>query len=172
MARDGWFPFLQLTNNQYNDPEKPEKVKVCRCHGNSGSCALQTCYYESPSTNQIGTYLQTKFQIALKTVLDDDNELALDLASNTYHGDIGQELWYKSDSPDFCNADSTMGILGTKGRECDINVNSNNSCSSLCCGRGAQLVPICQPVETCTFIFCCEYICEETCEYVNKYYCK
>ena len=121
----------------------------------------------------MGVYLRSSFEIALKTILNEDEEIELDLNSNTYHGDIEEELWYKSDSPDFCDPDPSLGVLGTKGRECDINTSSNRSCSALCCDRGTQKVTVQETREECRFVYCCQYICEdvETLS-VNYYYCK
>ena len=164
---------FNLVSQLNDDTTKLDKVKVCRCHGNSGSCSLQTCYYEPPTVNQIGVFLRNSFEIALKTLLDDQGDIQLDLTSNSYHGDIAEELWYKSDSPDFCDPDPSKGILGTKGRPCDIELSSNRSCSSLCCNRGAQKVVVLEDIEECRFVYCCQYICETVgTKEVNYYYCK
>ncbi|KAJ1524299.1 hypothetical protein ONE63_010810 [Megalurothrips usitatus] len=81
--------------------------------------------------------------------------------------DLSQDLLYLQRSPNFCDADATVGFPGTAGRRCQreprpgAGVDQAESCDSLCCGRGYNLVRAnhtrrCQ----CSFLWCCQVKCE------------
>ncbi|XP_026462706.1 protein Wnt-10a-like [Ctenocephalides felis] len=78
-----------------------------------------------------------------------------------------QSLLYYERSPNFCDADSAADIAGTSGRRCTHNATQDaalDSCSTMCCGRGYNLirehyVSRCN----CRFHWCCTVDCD-TCE--------
>lgn len=67
------------------------------------------------------------------------------------------DLVYLEESPNYCQADSLQGTIGTKGRICDKDLNSLKSCDMLCCGRGynsytKEVFSKCN----CKFRWCCQ----------------
>ncbi|KAJ8979421.1 hypothetical protein NQ317_002201, partial [Molorchus minor] len=48
------------------------------------------------------------------------------------------DLVYLDDSPDYCEKNETLNILGTRGRICNRTSLGMDGCRLLCCGRGYQ----------------------------------
>lgn len=133
--------------------------EVCACHGVSGTCSVQTCYLKVPEVGKIGEALVQKYDLAVRVALDStnnfkrvDNPNANPLAAD--------DLVYLENSPNFCEADVSNGILGTKDRLCELDVASPKSCDSLCCRRGYYQKTFIVPEEECRFVWCCSIECE------------
>ncbi|RWS11059.1 protein Wnt-8b-like protein, partial [Leptotrombidium deliense] len=118
--------------------------KVCKCHGVSGSCALQTCWMRITEFSNIGRYLKKSYQKALKI---DSNENSDN--SNSVFKSVSSEtnlpntlLAYTEESPDYCFANDTFSSNGTLGRICsrrkgvNVTLEEKHSCRKLCkqCG--------------------------------------
>lgn len=71
-------------------------------------------------------------------------------------------LFYYQRSPTFCDRDPSADVHGTTGRKCNRNTTGVGSCSSMCCGRGYNLVKE-RRVEKCQckFLWCCKVECKE-----------
>jgi len=67
-------------------------------------------------------------------------------------------LKYKTPSPDFCEKNKTIGVLGVEGRRCEPNHPTNN-CTTLCCGRDTNTVLKEVEIEECEFQWCCSIKC-------------
>lgn len=74
-------------------------------------------------------------------------------------------LFYER-SPSFCERDQSQEIAGTTGRRCNRAraAPARGSCSSLCCGRGHDLLRTHHSQRCrCRFHWCCRVECD-TCE--------
>lgn len=80
---------------------------------------------------------------------------------------------YYQNSPDYCNKDKDLGIIGTSGRVCNITSSGVDGCEQMCCRRGYN-VEIVQETKSCNckFIWCCHVKCDQCTEAVPKYTCK
>ena len=109
----------------------------CRCHGVSGSCAFRTCWKSLPKFREIGDKLRDQYidSKKVKQAVRSRREAKIQTTFNTDNTD----LVFLSKSPDYCRSNSTLGILGTKGRVCALNNQPKRRCKFLCCGRGYRL---------------------------------
>lgn len=146
----------------------------CKCHGLSASCDLKTCFLKTPDFRDTGNILFAKFNEA-KAVEPDNEGSSFLWTSDTQSYDtsvtsrksrsMGEEaLVYTDASPNFCQRNRKLGVLGTKGRLCNGTTNgkSAGSCQSLCCSRGYTSYTV--AVEDncrCQFKWCCEVQCEK-----------
>lgn len=76
-----------------------------------------------------------------------------------------RDLVYLEPSPNFCDTNSRLGVLGTHGRTCNESSIGVDGCDLMCCGRGykshqALVSERCN----CTFLWCCEVKCN-ICQY-------
>lgn len=80
---------------------------------------------------------------------------------------------YYEESPNYCENNSNLGIVGTRGRECNITSAGVDGCDQMCCRRGFD-VKIVQETKACDckFIWCCHVKCKQCTEAVPKYTCK
>lgn len=78
---------------------------------------------------------------------------------------LQSELLFYQKSPNFCEKDSSTDITGTSGRVCNRTSLNNDSCETLCCGRGYNLIKR-KRLERCNckFVWCCQVECD-TCSY-------
>uniref|UniRef100_A0A175C231 Protein Wnt n=1 Tax=Halisarca dujardinii TaxID=2583056 RepID=A0A175C231_HALDU len=116
----------------------------CRCQGLSGACSIRTCRTMTPPLGAMGQQLLSRYGQACRVTLEPagphTHTLALRPACG---GSIATDtLIYSDSSPNYCLPDLTRGSYGTRGRRCDRRAPPTHpeSCSSLCCGRGFQLV--------------------------------
>ncbi|XP_049306491.1 protein Wnt-10b [Bactrocera dorsalis] len=77
-------------------------------------------------------------------------------------GYLETSLFYYQRSPNFCERDLSADIQGTTGRRCNHNSTVSDSCTSLCCGRGYNLVKEKRAERcNCKFQWCCNVECDE-----------
>jgi wingless-type MMTV integration site family protein 7 len=93
------------------------------------------------------------------------------------------ELVYLEQSPNYCDSDSSMGSLGTRGRRClgpggsrtngsSVGSGGQESCDILCCGRGYNTHQIYRKWKCkCKFRWCCEVECQNCQERVDVFLC-
>ena len=157
---------------------------VCKCHGPTGSCTTRTCWKQLQSFREIGRLLKKKYRRAK----DLRNTTGLRKNSNavrrTRFSRISKQgLVYMADSPNYCEADNSIGFLGTHGRECKrrnkganetISGRSKNSCKRLCrdCGFKIRRVVTEEAGDCCKFKWCCKVECKPCFKHVTRYYCK
>ena len=133
---------MNLHNNaQGREAAKNSRRLSCKCHGVSGSCASKTCWYEVPRMDVIGQDLMKKYNQAQRVTYKYNskrNTVEFTPKASRPHSkaDLGKKLVFISKSPDFCTKNPAKDVLGTTGRECNINSTGPDSCENLCCNRG------------------------------------
>ena len=159
--------------------------RICRCHGMSESCSVQTCWTQLSDFREIGNYLKTKHVQAQKLDMDRKRVRAANSADSQGAavdalGSIAKtELIYLEDSPDYCRRNLSLGLHGTEGRECVQQRDASSqwerkSCRRLChdCGlrveeRRTEVVSSCN----CKFHWCCTVNCDDCSRVVVKHVC-
>lgn len=159
----------------------------CKCHGMSGSCQLKTCWKSAPEFRIVGKVLKHMFRNAVLVnqsnmgngeVIIPSNRMNKQRIRNTIRShrknfnkpssarfnekSFENTLFYYQRSPTFCERDPSFDVHGTSGRRCNRNSTGIGSCSSMCCGRGYNLVRE-HRVEKCAckFQWCCKVECKE-----------
>ncbi|XP_039263168.1 protein Wnt-5-like [Styela clava] len=143
---------------------------TCKCHGVSGSCSLKTCWMQVPDFRDVGDRLRQRYQGAVEMKVTHRGQL------KTRWGNIASptivDLVFLDSSPDYCNPNPKMGVMGTSGRECNKDSTGMDGCGLMCCGRGF----VTREVETvkpchCKFQWCCYVKCQQCTETVLKHIC-
>ncbi|XP_073993950.1 protein Wnt-4-like isoform X1 [Rhodnius prolixus] len=138
--------------------------RVCKCHGMSGSCSVRVCWRRLPSFRQVGDLLSARFEGATEVRMVDKRRKRvkkLRAASKGLKQPNSTELVYLEESPDYCERNETLGILGTHGRICNRGSPGVDGCRLLCCGRGYQTrVRDVEEKCKCRFVWCCNVLCE------------
>lgn len=164
---------INLHNNRVGRRAvQQQTVRVCKCHGISGSCEYQTCYKSLAPFGKVGSYLLKKYhKVAKVTVNQSDNELILADKKHTKNPSH-DALVFSVKSPDFCKPNSSTGSIGTKGRYCSKTTTGRGSCKVLCCGRGYNILQERRVYNcSCQFYWCCHIKCEKCSQVVETYIC-
>lgn len=133
-------------------------VTKCRCHGISGSCEVKTCWRVLPKFSEIGNDLKQKYEKSVRMKRHTKRRKGRKVEQSVNEDD----LVYIRKSPNYCNNDARLGILGTSGRICNKTSNGPDSCEHLCCGRGYNIQRVLKEgLCNCRFRWCCEVICEQ-----------
>lgn len=145
--------------------------RVCKCHGLSGSCTLQTCWQKMPLFRHVGNRLKEKFKGASKVIISNDGQHVIP-EGDTIKKPSATDLIYSENSPDFCRPSRKAGSLGTKGRTCDLYSKDVGGCDLLCCKRGYKrgyqvVTENCK----CRFIWCCDVVCQRCVNNKTIYTC-
>nr|QEF51148.1 Wnt3 protein [Eupentacta fraudatrix] len=150
----------------------------CKCHGVSGSCELQTCWWQMASFRKLGDKLKVKYDSAAEMrveVIREQRSKKERLLAKYPHfkNPTDDDLIYYELSPDYCNYNPSVGSLGTRGRECNLTSHGINGCELLCCGRGhnTQRVFVQERCE-CRFVWCCEVVCKKCDNTYDLHTCK
>ncbi|XP_037531901.1 protein Wnt-8a-like [Nematolebias whitei] len=155
---------------------KATMKRICRCHGMSESCSIQTCWMQLSSFREIGDFLKIKYNRAQKLNVDRKRQRAGNSADSrggaimdTFSSIAQTELIYLEKSPDYCRRNGSLGLHGTEGRECLKHADSltqweRRSCRRLCsdCGlkvetKRVEVVSSCN----CKFHWCCKVNCDD-----------
>ncbi|XP_060075415.1 protein Wnt-16-like [Ylistrum balloti] len=165
---------MNLHNNEVGRQVIEGSMKLrCRCHGVSGSCAVQTCWKSLPDFHQIGEKLKTKYEWSVRIARRARNRLRRRDKTKRNVPVEADNLVYVHRSPNYCRSNPKKGILGTRGRLCNKTVSGPESCDLLCCGRGYN-TQVLRHVERChcKFIWCCDVQCKKCETLIDKYTCK
>ncbi|XP_044266828.1 protein Wnt-10a isoform X2 [Tribolium madens] len=156
----------------------------CKCHGLSGSCELKTCWKQVPNLHYIGKTLKEKFESAIQVeqanyftnrnfkIINYKKKLKQRLKSRQWtphkkkhKRGLKNNLLFYEKSPNFCEPEPSLDAWGTSGRLCSVNATDQSSCSSLCCGRGYNLIKQRQTISCfCIFRWCCTVECQKCIE--------
>jgi len=141
----------------------------CKCHGVSGSCSIKTCWKALPELRQIGADLQKRYSLAVEVEnmriksRDKSKSRKRRLTAIAGHKTSfdASDLIYYAKSSDYCLPDSSLGSLGTQGRECLRDHSGSAGCRSMCCGRGytTHVMEIKQRCD-CKYYWCCYVKCK------------
>lgn len=136
---------------------------LCKCHGVSGSCTSKSCVKIPSSLREIGTALKKMYYDAKKVEPANDKRTGLRLqAAEGESHPTKHDLIYMENSPNFCDADNSLGTRGISGRICSKNATEENSCASLCCGRGYNTQRLKKDTQCqCKFKWCCYVDCKK-----------
>lgn len=164
------FNHLHISSQIVTDNMK----RKCKCHGTSGSCQFKTCWHVSPEFRLVGSLLKEKFLSAILVNSQNKNNGVFNpRIGNGVSGSTGglnggrrrslsRELVYFEKSPDFCEPNLSVDSAGTQGRICNKTSHSTDSCGSLCCGRGHNILKKTHSERcNCRFHWCCYVLCEE-----------
>ncbi|XP_055324287.1 protein Wnt-1-like [Sitodiplosis mosellana] len=155
---------MNLHNNEAGRRALRSRMqRVCKCHGVSGSCSIRVCWRRLPALRAIGEALGQLYDGAshVKLIERDGRVSKLRRRDPQYKKLIKSDLVYLEDSPDYCDRDDELGILGTKGRLCNRTSPGIDGCKIMCCGRGHQTrIRFVEEKCKCRFVWCCDVKCE------------
>ncbi|XP_077582296.1 protein Wnt-10b [Stigmatopora nigra] len=166
---------MRIHNNRVGRQIVADNMKRrCKCHGTSGSCQFKTCWHVSPEFQLVGSILKEKFLSAILVNSQNKNNgvfnprlgngrrRKMGNRNRTRRRSVSRQLVYFEKSPDFCEHDVAIDSLGTHGRICNKTSHGTDSCGSLCCGRGLNILKETRSQRcNCRFHWCCYVLCEE-----------
>ncbi|XP_029463865.1 protein Wnt-7b-like [Rhinatrema bivittatum] len=177
VKRSAW-TLMNLHNNELGRKMLETFLRLeCKCHGVSGSCTMKTCWVTLPSFRELGSALKEKYQTAVmvEAVLGRRQLQPTFLRLKLPHGyqkPAETDLVYLEASPSFCEADIATGSTGTQGRLCNRTSLHEDSCDSLCCGRGYSTFQYTRSWQChCKFHWCCHVTCSTCSESTHAYTC-
>jgi len=175
----------QLMNVHNNEAGRRAVIKnmkvTCKCHGVSGSCSLVTCWQQLAPFRKVGDYLREKYDTSTMVKVTRRGRLRVRNGRDTIP--TANDLVYLGQSPDYCQANATIGTLGTQGRTCTrfnegkkrqsrrggsggkkLEDDEEGSCGVMCCNRGYETIIMSVKERcNCKFHWCCYVECQ-TCE--------
>ena len=105
----------------------------CKCHGFSVACPVKTCVRRMKPFKDSSNSIYSKYLSSVKVRSSTSGGLE---SSGPADDPTPGDLVYSDNSPDYCNFNSDLNVLGTRGRTCNPNTVGSGSCDLLCCGRG------------------------------------
>lgn len=146
--------------------------RMCKCHGVSGSCQVQTCWTTVPNISKIGDYIKRKFRLAAKVGAKTAVESNLVGLNKELAAVPKDKMVFVDASPDYCYENPSLHINGTLGRYCSRNKQRNgtevsryerDSCDRLCTECGYRIKREVIKIEkqcSCRFVYCCSIQCK------------
>ncbi|XP_026476787.1 protein Wnt-1-like [Ctenocephalides felis] len=168
---------MNLHNNEAGRRAVRSRMsRACKCHGVSGSCSVRVCWRRLPPLREVGSNLGLRYDGASHVKLAIGNGRKRKRKLKPIKLDMKKpsktDLVYLEDSPDYCERNESLSVLGTHGRTCDQASQGLDGCRLLCCGRGYQtrlrlVTEKCQ----CQFVWCCDVICQQCSKTVEEHVC-
>lgn len=125
-----------------------------------------------PNFEKIGDYLKARYANAVQVVYNRrkrrirrKEQKRIKITRDT--------LVYIDRSPNYCNPNPTLGILGTSGRVCNKTSLGGDRCDMLCCGGGYNTQEVREVKRcNCKFVWCCRVTCEKCPLIYDRHTCK
>ncbi|XP_066249159.1 protein Wnt-4-like isoform X1 [Euwallacea similis] len=135
--------------------------RTCKCHGVSGSCSMQICWRRLPAMRKVSEGLYKRYEGASHVKYAEKRRRSkLKVISPDFKKPNRTDLVYLDDSPDYCEMNESLDILGTRGRICNLTSQGIDGCPLLCCGRGYQTkIKDVEEKCNCQFVWCCNVVC-------------
>lgn len=152
---------MNLHNNEAGRRAVRSRMqRTCKCHGVSGSCSMQICWRRLPPLRKVAEGLHKRYEGASHVKYVERRRKKLKVISPDFKKPNRTDLVYLEDSPDYCEKNETLNILGTRGRICNLTSQGIDGCPLLCCGRGYQTrVKDVEEKCNCKFVWCCNVEC-------------
>ncbi|XP_063238958.1 protein Wnt-3a-like [Bacillus rossius redtenbacheri] len=171
-SRDTAEGLMNLHNNEAGRRSiRARMQRVCKCHGMSGSCSVRVCWRKLPQFRAVGDALAARYEGASHVRVVEKRRRRvkkLRAASRDLKPPNKTDLVFLDESPDYCERNDTLGILGTRGRLCNRTSPGLDGCRLLCCGRGYQTrVRDVEEKCRCRFVWCCNVVCD-MCRYKKE----
>ncbi|XP_043210914.1 protein Wnt-8b-like [Amphibalanus amphitrite] len=173
---------LRLHNNQAGrELVRRSTRRLCKCHGVSGSCSMETCWTQIADFTITAERVRRRYRKAKRLTLGSDGNDVSPTASVSFEGVRVTDLTYMDDSPDFCRTVAPNGDIGTRGRECSratgpgVTHAERRSCKNLCRRCGRRVKRQVTEVKTscnCKFHWCCQVTCDTCTQKSYKYTCR
>lgn len=146
----------------------------CRCHGVSSSCAVKTCWDSVPNFDEVGSFLKDQYIHAIPAVYVRRKRKLRRQDRKKWKVHVPDTaLIYLDPSPNYCERNDRLGIVGTSGRECKKDSDDRDRCENLCCGGGYNTRTVRETRQcACKFIWCCKVQCKQCESIQDKYTCK
>nr|CAH7745465.1 unnamed protein product [Callosobruchus chinensis] len=153
---------MNLHNNEAGRRAVRSRMqRTCKCHGVSGSCSMQICWRRLPPLRSVAEGLFQRYEGASHVKFVERRRKKLKAISADWKKPNRTDLVYLDESPDYCERNETLNILGTHGRLCNRTSLGMDGCRLLCCGRGYQTrVREIEHKCNCRFIWCCNVECD------------
>ena len=133
---------------------------------------MKTCWLKLASFREVGDLLKEKYDSAIEVKFE-QKQNQLRVRHKRFSKPTKEDLVYIEESPNYCNSISRLETLGTRGRTCNKNSNSPDSCRIMCCGRGYYVKKqIKEEKCKCKFQWCCSVKCETCITEMETYICK
>lgn len=152
---------------------KKSMKKICKCHGISGSCQVNTCWLSVPDLSRVGEYLKRQYRLAAKVGAMSAKETSIVSLKEELNAINTDKLVFADASPDYCYENTKLGINGTLGRYCsrakhradgtEVSRNERDSCDRLCTKCGYKIKRERLNTEKqcdCRFVYCCSVECK------------
>ena len=133
--------------------------RICKCHGQSGSCTQKTCWNTAPDSNIVTEKISKKYDSAAIIKLS-KSSIPVEMTTFIAKG----RLLYLQPRDDFCNE--------THGRQCNPLSTKSDNCNLLCCNRGYVHKRHTTIEEECTFIWPARIECKPKIHSHRRYICK
>lgn len=140
---------------------------TCTClngdaNNNNGLCQTKRCWKHLGLFTDVGDELLRRYEGATHVQRSNKDPHKLRPVRRGVRRPKRKDLVYIDESPDYCQSDTRIGVLGTQNRRCNSTSSGADSCSLLCCGRGYQEVV--EEIEedcNCKFVWCCQVKCDK-----------
>ncbi|XP_030765210.1 protein Wnt-1-like [Sitophilus oryzae] len=164
---------MNLHNNEAGRRAvRSRMLRTCKCHGVSGSCSMQICWRRLPPLRKISEGLYKRYEGASHVKYVERRRKKLKVVKPEFKKPNRTDLVYLEDSPDYCEKNETLNILGTRGRVCNVTSPGLDGCPLLCCGRGYQTrVKDVEEKCKCQFVWCCNVVCSTCKSRKEEYVC-